>query len=286
MAKIAQLAQKACILEVCAPKPGNVNRRRDFPDASFEDFLLSAIAIGPAFENAVQWGVGKIIYQAVMDTRCLVRSNTNLGMILLLAPLAKAAGNGDLKNIRKNLSAILKSLTVEDARLAYEAIRLAQPGGMGKVADADVSGDPSITLFEAMALARERDSIAREYVTDYAISFEIGLPALMEALSQGMDYSRAIVHAFLTILSATPDTLISRKRGLAAARGVSQRAKEVLSAGDVFTGRGRDAISELDRELRDPGHTLNPGATADLTAAAVFINLLQSPENGPGKEIG
>ena len=91
MQKVAQFAQMACVLEACAPKPGNVNRFHDFSDTSLEDYLLSAVAIGPAFENAAQSGVGQTIWQAVSDTRKVVRSNTNLGMILLLAPLVKAA---------------------------------------------------------------------------------------------------------------------------------------------------------------------------------------------------
>jgi triphosphoribosyl-dephospho-CoA synthase len=274
MERIAQLAQRACILEVCAPKPGNVNRLHDYSDTSFEDFLISAAAIVPAFENAAQWSVGQIILQSVCDTRRIVQSNTNLGMILLLSPLAKAAVTGDAENLRRNLSAILTSLTVDDAILAYDAIRLARPGGLGNVPEADVAGNPTITLRDAMALARERDSIAREYTTDFEISFEIGLPALNEALHQGLDFSNAVVHSFLKILSVTPDTLIARKRGIESAREISRRASETLAKGGVFTSHGRAALAEMDRDLRDSAHTLNPGATADLTAAAIFLSLL------------
>ena len=264
----------ACVLEACAPKPGNVNRLHDFPDTSLEDYLISAIAIRPAFENAARCGVGQTIWNAVSNTHNLVRSNTNLGMVLLLAPLVKAANATEPKDIRKRLSAVLKSLTVEDARLAYSAIRLAQPGGIGKVHDSDIAGEPSITLLQAMAMAQERDSIAREYVTDFAISFEIGLPALSQALSQGADFSSAVVQAFLTILSKTPDTLIARKKGIESAREVSQQAAETLAQGGIFTANGKAALTQLDRDLRDPAHMLNPGTTADLTAAAIFLYLL------------
>jgi len=267
------LAQMACVLEACAPKPGNVNRSHDFPDASLEDYLLSAIAIGPALENAAQSGVGQTIWQAVTDTRKWVQSNTNLGMILLLAPLAKACAAVPPQNIRQNLSAILKGLTVEDARLAYDAIRLAKPGGLGKAPNSDIAEIPSIPLLQAMALAQERDSIAREYVTDFSISFDIGLPSLKQALSKGADLSGAIVQAYLAILSTTPDTLIARKRGVEASRAVSQQAGAVLAQGGVFTAGGKAALAQLDHDLRDPGHTLNPGTTADLTAAAVFLYL-------------
>ena len=94
-----------------------------------------------------------------------------------------------------------------------------------------------------MALAQERDSIAREYVTDFAISFEIGLPALNEALSQGCGFpSSAVVQAFLTILSTTPDTLIARKKGIESAREVSQRASETLAQGGIFTARWESSL--------------------------------------------
>ncbi|MGD0915919.1 MAG: triphosphoribosyl-dephospho-CoA synthase [Thermodesulfobacteriota bacterium] len=288
--RIAQAAQMACLLEVSAPKPGNVNRYNDFADARFEDFLLSAVAIGPAIEGAGRAGVGQTILRAIRDTRQRVRSNTNLGMILLLAPLAKAClcasrllrpgtapgnsatvGAGEL---RESLALVLDKLTVEDARQAYAGIRLAQPGGLGPTPEADVADEPSITLYQAMALAQERDAIAREYVTDFAITFGIGYPALMEAQSTCDDLSKAIVQAFLTILAQVPDTLIARKRGTNMAGQVSQWARDVLTLGGGSTVLGRARLAELDRALRDEGHTLNPGTTADLTAATLFLFLL------------
>ena len=275
--RISQLIQMACALEVCAPKPGNVNRCHDFSDARLEDFLLSAIAIGPSFENAARSGVGQIILDAVQSTRRWVRSNTNLGMILLFAPLAKAcAGVTAAANIRQELILVLNSLTVEDARLAYDAIRLANPGGLGSVARADVSDEPSITLLEAMRLAQERDSIAREYVTGYEITFEIGLPALGEAYAQAGNYSDAIVQSFLTIISRVPDTLIVRKNGEEAARQVSQMAIDVLNKGGIYSFEGRAALGSMDKALRDKTHRLNPGTTADITAAALFLTLLEA----------
>jgi len=282
--RIAQIVQEACILEVCAPKPGNVNRKHDFSDTSFEDFLLSALAIGPAFEDAAQVSVGQIVARATSDCRRRVQSNTNLGMILLLAPLAKACFysievlgtlcSADIVSIRKNLHGVLHSLNGEDARLAYKAIRTINPGGLDEVSVQDIVGEPAVTLFEAMDLAKERDSIASEYVTDFEITFDTGLPALKNALSHGADFSDAVVHAFLVILSRVPDTLIARKNGLDVSQQVSERAGDVLSGGSVFTPEGKVKIVELDKTLRDDANKLNPGTTADLTTAAVFLALL------------
>jgi len=269
---VALAAQAACVLEVSAPKPGNVTRYADFSDTHFEDFLLSAIAIGPALAQADRAGVGEIVRQAVRDTQRMVHSNTNLGILLLLAPLVKAClGEGAL---RENLTQVLAGLTVEDARQAYMAIRLARPGGLGHTSQADVAEEPTLTLYEAMSLAQERDSIAREYVTDFAITFEIGYPALCDVWHVAANPADAIVQAYLTLLARVPDTLIARKRGVEMARQVSRWAADVLEAGGVFTAQGRRAVADLDRTLRDERHTLNPGTTADLTAAAIFLVLL------------
>ena len=270
---VAQAAQMACVLEVCAPKPGNVNRLHDFTDTHFEDFLFSAIAIGPAISEADHVGVGQTIWRAIHDTRRVVQSNTNLGMVLLLAPLAKAClAVGDL---RENLRRVLVSLTAEDARRTYEAIRLAQPGGLGQTSLADVAEEPSVTLYQAMALAQERDSIAREYVTDFAITFEIGYPALHQAWHVANNYANAIVQCYLTLLARVPDTLIARKRGAETATQVSYQAAETLALGGALTSQGQRALAELDRRLRDERHNLNPGTTTDLTTAAIFLLLLR-----------
>ncbi len=272
--------QEACVREVCAPKPGNVSPSHDFSDTSFEDFLQSAIAIGPAFEHAGQACVGRTILRAVEASCRRVPSNTNLGIILLMAPLAKAclAGAGGLpentENVRENLSAVLDALTLEDALLVYEAIRKVNPGGLGCSAEQDIAQAPSVTLLEAMALAKDRDSIASEYVTNFEITFGTGLPALKTALSQGATYPDAVVQTFLTILSRVPDTLIARKNGEAHSRQVSDCATEVLSQGGIHAARGRAKLKEMDRTLSDGAHKLNPGTTADLTAAAIFLALL------------
>ena len=283
--RIAQAAQIACLLEASAPKPGNVNRLHDFSDLHFEDLLLSAVAIGPAMESAYKYSVGQIIFRAIQDTQLLVNTNTNLGIVLLLAPLVKACSFGpggyrilkpdtdNFANTREKLTAILVGLTVEDARLAYAAIRSVHAGGLGKVTQADISEEPSITLLKAMALVQENDSVASEYVSRYAITFEIGVPALKEALGAGNNLSSAIVQTFLVILSRVPDTLIARKIGKERAIQVSQWAKDVLEKGGTLAPEGWKAIAELDRELRDANHTCNPGTTADLTTATVFLYL-------------
>ena len=127
-----------------------------------------------------------------------------------------------------------------------------------------------------MALAQERDAIAREYVTGFSITFGIGLPALRNARSRGESLSAAIVQTFLTILSEVPDTLIVRKKGIKPAQQVSQLAADVLAMGGVFTAEGQAGLVKMDNQLRDKTHALNPGTTADLTAGATLMALLET----------
>jgi triphosphoribosyl-dephospho-CoA synthase len=272
--KIGWAAEMACLLEVSAEKPGNVTRRQDFNDTSFQDFIISAAAVGPAFRSAASVSVGETILNAIRATRAFVGSNTNLGIVLLLAPLAKASGTEASHNLQAAVRPILRDLTVEDARKAYEAINMANPSGMGTSDRHDLSEvKVEITLLQAMEEARDRDSLAGEYVSDYNITFGIGLPALRRTLAQGVNLSEAIVQTFLSILSEVPDTLIGRKKGITAAQDVSRQANRILKNGGIF-GAKRE-IQKFDRALRDEKHSLNPGTTADLIAAVLFAHLIE-----------
>jgi triphosphoribosyl-dephospho-CoA synthase len=274
--EIAALAQLACALEAAAPKPGNVSPGRAFRDTSYEDFLVSAAALAPSLARAGDRGLGATILSCVEATSARIRRNTNLGIVLLLAPLARAALTAGPAPLRERLAAVLRSTTVQDARDTYAAIRLAAPGGLGHSEAQDVDDVPTVTLREAMQLAESRDAIAREYVTDYGITFGIGVPALSAARAAGLDWTDATVETGLTILAAVPDTLIARKHGRSAAEEVSAGAGRVLEAGGVRSGRGREALSVFDATLRNTQNSRNPGTTADLTAAALFVHLLET----------
>ena len=273
--EIAAAAQLACLLEVSAPKPGNVSPERHFHDTRYEDFLASAVAIGPALAAAGERPLGATIRAAVEATARWTRSNTNLGIVLLLAPLARAAARPG-GALRERLAAVLEDTTVADAAEAYVAIRRARPGGLGAASAEDVAAPPTVTLREAMALAAERDTIAREYVSRFALTFEVGAPALADARRRGLNWRDATVECFLALLAAVPDTHIARKLGRdgggarlgAGARGRGPR---------VQPGRrkGVPPSASCDAELRDPRNTRNPGTTADLTCAALFVVIIE-----------
>jgi triphosphoribosyl-dephospho-CoA synthase len=273
-ADVAAAGQLACLLEVSAPKPGNVSPERHFHDTRYEDFLASAVAIGPALSGAAQDPLGTTIRTAVEATRRWTRSNTNLGIVLLLAPLARAALRSG-GTLRERLARVLAETTVEDAAQVYAAIRHAGPGGLGATAAEDVSDTPTVTLREAMGLAADRDAVAREYVTDFALTFEVGVPAIRASRQEGLGWTEAAVEAYLTLLASTPDTHIARKLGRAEAESVSRRALEVRTAGGTRSAAGRKALAALDAELRDPRNRRNPGTTADLTCAAIFVVILE-----------
>ena len=273
-AEVAAAGQLACLLEVSAPKPGNVSPDRHFHDTRYEDFLASAVAIGPALADAGLYPVGSTVRRAVIATRQWTKSNTNLGIVLLVAPLARAALQSG-GTLRQRLARVLASTTVQDAAEVYAAIRHAHPGGLGEAAAEDVSESPSVTLRDAMGLAADRDAIAREYITDFALTFDVGVPALRRAREEGLPWIDASVDAYLRLLDSTADTHIARKLGRTEAEAVSLRAREVLNAGGIRTEAGRQALAELDSALRDPRNRRNPGTTADLTCAAIFVVILE-----------
>lgn len=278
-ADLSFLAAMACMLEASAPKPGNVSPGRHFHHMRYEDFIASALAAGPELAQAGARPLGATILAAVRATRRRTSTNTNLGILLLFAPLIAAArrlgDTADRTDLRLALGAVLRESTVEDAIAVYAAIREANAGGMGTTGEQDLSGEPTVTLLEAMRLAAERDDIAAEYAGDFALTFGAGAPAIRHARAAGLNWDDAVVETFLTLLASRPDTLIARKLGTASAEKISRRAAAILASGGVRSQEGRELLPAFDADLRDPQNSRNPGTTADLTAAAVLVVLLQ-----------
>lgn len=270
MIRNAEAFQTACIWEAVSRKVGNVHRRADFAGTGLTDFLLSAAAAARAFDAAAVTPVGLTIELATRATREAVGQNTNLGIILALAPLAAAPRTFAL---REAVREVLEGLTVDDAARAYHAIRLANPGGLGTASEQDVRHRPTVTLREAMTLAADRDLIARQYANGFADVFDVGVPELLNDLGRYESVEAAIVWCHLRWLARYPDSLIARKCGPAVADGVRERAAEVLALGGLETPGGRRAGVALDAHLRADGNRLNPGTSADLVTACLFVAL-------------
>jgi triphosphoribosyl-dephospho-CoA synthase len=268
---IAQSATLACLWEVMAPKAGNVHRGADFANLTLADFAASAVAIGPAMQAAADGErLGRVVLSAIEATRAVTRTNTNLGIVLLLTPLAMVpAGVPLAQGVRR----VLDGLDAEDSRLVYEAIRLAEPGGMGKSPEHDIADTPPPDLLAAMRLAAQRDMIARQYAAGFDDVLQGIVPWLAEGRSRGWGLSDVIVHTHLRVMSQWPDSLIARKCGEAIAQKSADWAAEVLASGVPGEETYHECLADLDFWLRSDHHRRNPGTSADLVTAALFAAL-------------
>jgi len=275
MHDLQQLFIEACELDVAALKPGNVRHGHPAHGMTAQDFIDSAHACAPELCKRGA-GVGDRILGAIRSTRRVVHCNTNLGIVLLAAPLCAAAqtagaGGGEL---RSALRAQLMRLGPVDAAQVYEAIRLARPGGMGTVDENDIRSEPRSGLVEAMSAAAERDSIARQYANGFDDVFEWGMAHWRLGRQRYGDEAWTATAVFLAFLSRWPDSLIERKFGTATAQAVSHRAERIQSQIPAYPAREgrlddiRATLVQWDLELRAAG--LNPGTSADLTVATAF----------------
>ena len=260
--------QTACLWEATSRKVGNVHRFADFANTTYLDFALSAAAIAKPLDRAMYgWPFGRVLLDGVKETRRVCGQNTNLGILLLLLPLLYCDEN------HYAIPRFIAKLDLDVTRDVFEAIRHASPGGLGETAEQDVKAEPTITLFEAMKLAADRDLIARQYATGYADIFEFGVPAFLAAFAKFGHIEPAVIECQFQWLAAFPDSLVARKNGSAIAEDVRQRASRVRTLGGLDTPEGRRAGVELDGHLRSDGNKLNPGTTADLVTACLFVAL-------------
>jgi len=302
---VSECLQLAILLEVSAyPKPGNVHRTADFQETGYEHFLASAVALEPHFRHAAAQGVaafskkismthisvGKTIRDAVNDVMTWQHGgNTLLGSIILLVPMASAAGltlwerhQFEVDKFRQNVKSVVESTTAEDAVNVYDAINTAQPGGLGSAPQLDVTSagskekivEEDISLLEVFRISSPWDSISSEWVNNYHITFDMGYPFFIQQLKNINNINAATVHTYLKILSEIPDTLIARKAGRDKARWVSMQAKRILEEGGLTTEGGRRSLFRLDRKLHDSAHKLNPGTTADITSTVLAVAVL------------
>ena len=269
-AEIAAAFRAACREEIEAPKPGNVHVFAGGHNMEAAHFLTSAeVSAGPI--AAAGASVGARVLGAVEATFAAVGMNTNLGIVLLCAPLAAAAERGG--DLHVALKDVLRTLDRQDAARVFRAIAIANPGGLGSAPRYDVRDAPEIGLMEAMNEAAPRDRIAHQYASDFDDIFVTGLSTLADAEAAGFRPPLRAVAVYLAFLAAFPDTHIFRKFGAATAAAVQNEAQNVLM---LFRARRGDCLSELlafDTSLKVRG--LNPGTSADLTVATLFADQLR-----------
>jgi triphosphoribosyl-dephospho-CoA synthase len=279
---IAACVRLACELEVLSPKPGNVFPGREFSNASVSDFRKSADGIAPILAQAASRTLGETILLAVKATQAAVGHNTNLGIILLLAPLASVPQRMSLAN---GIGSILEATTVDDACLMYQAIREAAPNGLGEVSDQDLGDEPNCTLTDCMRLAAGHDRIAAQYANGFREVLECGQQWLKDSVVVAESSRLRIAWLAIRMMSEWGDTLIARKCGQPMSDIVRDRASVVLSShwpqGAIRNGQDpllEPEFADFDAFLRADGHRRNPGTTADLVAAALFANFRDNPE--------
>jgi triphosphoribosyl-dephospho-CoA synthase len=270
-AEIETLYRAACLAELDALKPGNVHAYAPGHRMVVADFVTSADVSAPALARAGA-GIGCRIRDGVAATMAAVGQNTNLGILLLCAPLAAAAERG------QPVATVLRTLDAADSEAVFAAIRLANPGGLGRAGRHDVAAAAPVSLLDAMAEASDRDRIARAYVTGFADVPTIGLKALADARAAGLDPAWCTTAVHLAYLRSVPDSHVARKHGAAAAESLRREA-EALLAGLDLADRPADALLTLDASLKARG--LNPGTSADFTVATLLWDALAAAGAAP-----
>ena len=266
MSGLRELVRRACLTECSARKPGNVYPGADFPDLTYAHFVAAADVAAATLPRAAELGVGVAVRNCVRATVRECRTNVNLGTALLLAPLC--AVPPDVPLAGRGLRRVLRNTTVEDAAAVFEAIRLANPGGLGGAASQDVRGEPTVPLESVMRLAADRDRVAAQYGAGFADVFAAAPTAATWDLAE---WESETLCLFLGLLARFTDSHIARRCGVPAAVAVKRRAADLWDADGDDRVLNPEKLAALDRHLRGGTPRRNPGTTADLTCAALFV---------------
>ncbi len=253
-----------------ALKPGNVGIHSESDGLNVEDFLSSArVSAVPLVKPNIS--LGERIWQAIEATQNEVATNTNLGIILLVAPLIHALLENDNKIALKDaVYQVLVNTTVEDAKWVYKAIRLAEPGGMGQKEDQDLSKEPTVSLLKTMKISASWDRIAEQYSNNFQDILQFGVPRYQDLLARWNEERWAVTGVYLGFLTRFPDSLVERKFGMLKAKEISDMIvpleRELCRSDNP--GRCEAQLLKIDGHLKR--NRINPGTTADLTVASVF----------------
>lgn len=278
-AQLAAAFRSACLSELEAIKPGNVHIFADGHGMVVQDFVRSAEAAAAVIAQP-ELTVGQRILAATEATWNAVGCNTNLGIILLCAPLIHAALHGGQPTLRERLQAVLQALTIEDAAMAFRAIVRASPAGLGESARHDVHAAPGVTLLDAMREAAQRDRIAWQYAHGYEDVFDIGAVRYREMLQRWERPAWAATAVYLGFLARFADTHIVRKQGEAVAQAVQKEAAVHEQAMLALHNPKKYQRSLLDYDADLKSHGFNPGTSADLTVASLLVVALENMMTG------
>ena len=271
--QISQIFKAACIAELEALKPGNVHIFADGHGMTIHDFMKSAEAVSVVIAQP-DLSLGQRILTSVQATQKAVACNTNLGIILLCAPLIHAVLTVTKGCLQQRLQQVLQETTISDAQYTFDAIALANPAGLGATAQHDVHQSAECTLQQAMQAAAGRDLIAMQYANHFEAIFKLSLPILEQANNAEMNNPWLTTKLYLTLLSTFPDSHIARKYGAKVAAEIQLQAKDHLTMFNLSENpkRYQRKLLDWDSQLKQQG--INPGTSADLTVASLFAHEL------------
>ena len=278
---IGQRVCRAILEEASSIKAGNVHPVASFSNMHYRDFQLASEAIGKAIDASIQTrSLGTIVLASVQAMVHTVSVNTSLGTILLMAPMTLCPAVWNPQSFPESVSRVIQESTPEDCQKIYEAIRIANPGGLGIVESKDVAQAAPVSILQAMQQAASWDDVALQYANGYQQVTQWTL-RLIDLSSQHAKRSDAIRQLQIEILASRPDSLIVRKSGTAVGKQVQDRAADVLQSGPYASPTFEAAWRNFDEYLREDGHRKNPGTIADLIAATVFLaSIAWEPAHG------
>ena len=268
---VAQNAQLALLLEVTGtPKPGNVDRQREYDDLRFEHFMAGAVGARPGLDRAAAGDpIGHAFEAAVEGMAGQSGGNTQFGALLVLTPLAAAASDGRLSP--SGVGTVVRGTTVEDAAAFYTAFEHVDvavddpPDGLEPL-DVRRGSDAvpelrarEMTLFDVMESSADTDGVAAEWVSGFERVFEAS-EWLLDGSGPVADRASEV---FLELLAAEPDTFVVTRQDRETAEEVQERAQAVLDGAETATDLAEEFVK------RD----INPGTTADIVAGALFVAL-------------
>lgn len=272
--QLATAYKYACMAELQAIKPGNVHAFADGHGMTIYDFIKSADVSAPLIAQS-DLTVGERIFSAVEATQQAVGMNTNLGLVLLCAPLIHAALHRDeTQTFQQSLSETLNHLTIDDARLAGQAIVLANPAGLGSANKNDVHQQPDVTLQEMMQSAQTKDRIAWQYANEFSDIFDFGLTRYGAAMAKWQNQAWATTALHLGFMANQLDTHVIRKYGEALAATLKAEAQEIETCYWLTDNPKliQKKLLEWDASLKI--RKINPGTSADLTVACLLATCL------------
>lgn len=276
--RVAQLYWHACVSELKSLKPGNVHRHAEGHGMTVENFLASAFATAQIISDPAL-KLSERILQSVNATRKAVAMNTNLGTVLLCAPIATALDHESSGNLRLSISKLIKQTGIDDAEEMLEAIRLAAPSGLSEVEMHDVREPASANIHTIMKQARSRDMIARQYSNGFGEIFGFGFKQIEEGTTAGLSDCNVVTKVYLGYLSQFLDSHIVRQHGMSIAEKIRKNAGQFYK--DFQSDSCAEALRErlMHADATWKANDINPGTSADLTIATLFAYEIENSAN-------